>query len=193
LEAKVQGDTEFTIPVQSRDDELKSMKDRSCLTVILAAGEGTRMKSRLPKVLHKVAGLPMVSHVMTAAREAGPSRIAIVVGREAELVRAAIGEEDACFFMQAERLGTAHAVLSAREQIAAGHDDIVVMFGDTPLIEARDVAALRAELSAGADIAVMGFETDAPAGYGAANSSRPSARTATAARRNAASPSAMAG
>lgn len=126
------------------------------------------MKSAMPKVLHPVAGLPMIAHVVKAATGSAASDIAIVVGREAERVREAVAgfAPAARTFLQAERLGTAHAVLAAREAIEQGHDDIVVAFGDAPLLEPDDLARLRAELGAGADVVVAGFRTDAPAGYG---------------------------
>jgi bifunctional UDP-N-acetylglucosamine pyrophosphorylase / glucosamine-1-phosphate N-acetyltransferase len=144
------------------------MNDRSCLTIILAAGEGTRMKSALPKVLHPLAGLPLVSHVVRAARAAGGTDIAVVVGREAEEVGRAVAREapGAETYEQTERLGTAHAVLAARRAIERGYDDIVVMFGDTPLVEPHALAELRAALASGTDIAVMGFEAPVPTGYG---------------------------
>src|SRR5690606_40741020 len=102
------------------------MSQRSCLSVILAAGEGTRMKSALPKVLHPVADLPMVAHVVRATRG---TDVALVVGREAEMVRAAVAPfaPEAQVFVQGERLGTAHAVLAARDNIARGYDDVLVL------------------------------------------------------------------
>lgn len=144
------------------------MSQRSCLTIILAAGEGTRMKSAAPKVLHEIAGLPMVAHVAKAAIAAGGTDVAIVVGRGGEAVRKAVtpfapGAES---FEQVERLGTAHAVLAARAAIARGYDDVLVMFGDTPLIAAAPLAAARKLVAEGNAVAVIGFRTDAPAGYG---------------------------
>jgi bifunctional UDP-N-acetylglucosamine pyrophosphorylase/glucosamine-1-phosphate N-acetyltransferase len=126
------------------------------------------MKSALPKVLHEVAGLPLVGHVVKAARREPGVKVALVVGREAEKVKAAVESfaPDAAVFVQAERLGTAHAVLAAREAIAAGHDDILILFGDTPLIEPQSLAALRAALANGADVAVAGFYAPDPTGYG---------------------------
>lgn len=140
-------------------------ENRTCLSIILAAGEGTRMKSSLPKVLHPVAHLPMVAHVVKAAHG---SDIALVVGRQAELVRDAVHPfaQEAEVFLQSERLGTAHAVLAAREKIARGYDDILVMFGDTPLVESNALNELRNGLANGADIVVMGFITSNPTGYG---------------------------
>jgi len=144
------------------------MTSRTCLSIILAAGEGTRMKSATPKVLHKVAGLPMVAHVAKAAREAGAGAVALVVGHGAQAMRKAAAEfaPEAEVFEQTQRLGTAHAVLAARAAISRDHDDILVMFGDTPLIEGEALALARGKLAAGVHVVVMGFRTDNPAGYG---------------------------
>jgi bifunctional UDP-N-acetylglucosamine pyrophosphorylase/glucosamine-1-phosphate N-acetyltransferase len=144
------------------------MTERSCLSIILAAGEGTRMKSTLPKVLHPIAGLPMVAHVARAAAAAGGGDIALVVGNGAETVEAAIRPfaAKAESFVQAERLGTAHAVLAARAAIARGYDDILVVFADTPLVEPASLAAARQKLTEGAAVVVIGFRTANPAGYG---------------------------
>jgi bifunctional UDP-N-acetylglucosamine pyrophosphorylase/glucosamine-1-phosphate N-acetyltransferase len=144
------------------------MSQRTCLSIILAAGEGTRMKSTLPKVLHKIAGLAMVGHVAKVAREAGVDQVALVVGPGGEEVRTAAEPfaPGAEVFVQAERLGTAHAVLAARAAIERGCDDILVMFGDTPLVDANALAALRAGIAEGAAVAVMGFRTNDPTGYG---------------------------
>ncbi|MGE5387977.1 MAG: NTP transferase domain-containing protein, partial [Hyphomicrobiales bacterium] len=106
---------------------------RKALAVVLAAGEGTRMKSDLPKVLHQVAGRSMLAHVLAAVAEAGVGAVAVVVGPGRDEVR----EEALCLapgaatFVQTERLGTAHAVLAAREAIAEGYDDLLVLFADT--------------------------------------------------------------
>jgi len=144
------------------------MTERSCLSIILAAGEGTRMKSALPKVLHKIAGRPMLAHVTHAAQKAGAGDFAFVVGHGAEAVSKAIAgfAENAATYVQAERLGTAHAVLAAREAIARGYDDLLVMFGDTPLIESGVLTAAREKLAGGNAVVVVGFRTPNPAGYG---------------------------
>ncbi|WP_322414252.1 bifunctional UDP-N-acetylglucosamine diphosphorylase/glucosamine-1-phosphate N-acetyltransferase GlmU [Mesorhizobium huakuii] len=144
------------------------MSQRSCLSVILAAGEGTRMKSALPKVLHQIAGLPMVAHVVKAADAAGATSDAIVIGHGAEEMRKAVAKFSprAETFVQEERLGTAHAVLAAREAISRGYDDILVMFGDTPLIDADALNLARLKLAEGAAVAVIGFRTPNPNGYG---------------------------
>src|SRR5262249_31552797 len=144
------------------------MTSRSCLSIILAAGEGTRMKSALPKVLHPIAGLPMVAHVARAAAEAGGGDIALVVGNGAETVEKAVKPfaARAESFVQTERLGTAHAALAARDAIARGYDDVLVVFADTPLVEAGSLAEARAKLTEGATVVVMGFRTSNPTGYG---------------------------
>jgi bifunctional UDP-N-acetylglucosamine pyrophosphorylase/glucosamine-1-phosphate N-acetyltransferase len=144
------------------------MNARTCLSVILAAGEGTRMKSALPKVLHPVAGLPMVAHVVRAAVAAGASDVALVVGNGAEAVGAAAAAfaPGAKSFVQKERRGTAHAALSAREVIARGYDDVVFLCGDAPLIEPQAIAGLRSELASGAEVVVLGFRPPDSTGYG---------------------------
>lgn len=144
------------------------MTERSCLSIILAAGEGTRMKSALPKVLHPIAGMPMVAHVVRAAAAAGGSDVAIVAGRGADEVKKAVTPfaPKAEAFIQSERLGTAHAVLAARAAIERGYDDILILFGDTPLVGADTLAEARAKLAEGASVVVIGFRTPKPTGYG---------------------------
>ncbi|WP_306887898.1 bifunctional UDP-N-acetylglucosamine diphosphorylase/glucosamine-1-phosphate N-acetyltransferase GlmU [Ancylobacter amanitiformis] len=144
------------------------MRMRSLLVIVLAAGEGTRMLSAQPKVLHKVAGRAMVSHVLDAALAAGASRLAVVVGPDHQAVAEEVRRSapGAAIFVQSERRGTAHAVLAAREALAEGHDDVVIMYGDTPLVRGETVLALRAPLASGAAVAVLGFRPENPAGYG---------------------------
>ena len=126
------------------------------------------MKSSKPKVLYEIAGLPLVAHVAAAARAAGETDVAIVVGHGADEVRKAAARFVAPpeIFVQAERLGTGHAVLAARAAIERGHDDLLVMFGDTPLIEATSLSAARDKLAQGAAVVVVGFRPVDPAGYG---------------------------
>ncbi|MFG1238986.1 bifunctional UDP-N-acetylglucosamine diphosphorylase/glucosamine-1-phosphate N-acetyltransferase GlmU [Xanthobacter autotrophicus DSM 597] len=144
------------------------MSDRSLLVVVLAAGEGTRMKSRLPKVLHKVAGRSMLHHVLAATRAAGATRTAVVVGpgREDVAAEATRIVPDAQVFVQTERLGTAHAVLAARAALEQGADDVLVLYADTPLVRPETLARLRAPLAEGAAVAALGFEPEDPTGYG---------------------------
>ncbi len=143
------------------------MTGRSSLGIVLAAGEGTRMRSRLPKVLHEVGSRPMVVHAMATARAAGIARLALVVGPNMAAVEAAVGKAGADEIVhQSERLGTAHAVLRARAAIEAGADDVVVLYGDTPLVRPETVGMVRAKLAQGADLVVLGFRAARPAGYG---------------------------
>ena len=141
---------------------------RTCLAIVLAAGEGKRMKSALPKVLHPIAGRSMLAHVLAAVAQAGADTLAVVVGpgREDVADAARAANPAAQIFVQADRLGTAHAVLQAREIIAKGFDDVVVAFADTPMITAQTFAGLRGELAAGAAVAALGFEAADPTGYG---------------------------
>src|SRR5689334_2681573 len=104
------------------------MTARSSLTVVLAAGEGTRMRSSLPKVLHPIAGEPLLAHVLHAAPSGAAARLAVVVGPDHKAVTEEVRRirPDAETFVQQERLGTAHAVLAARAAIARGADDLLV-------------------------------------------------------------------
>ncbi|MFZ2155057.1 MAG: bifunctional UDP-N-acetylglucosamine diphosphorylase/glucosamine-1-phosphate N-acetyltransferase GlmU [Bradyrhizobium sp.] len=144
------------------------MTARTSLTIVLAAGEGTRMQSSLPKVLHPVAGQSLLAHVLDAAPKGAGASLAVVIGPDHKAVadEARRVRPDAATFVQRERLGTAHAVLAARETLARGADDLLVVFGDTPLISAETVSRLRAPLKNGAALAVLGFQAADPTGYG---------------------------
>src|SRR5689334_12498472 len=139
----------------------------SATAIILAAGEGTRMKSQTPKVLHAVAGRSMLAQVLDAVKGAGLERAAVVVGPDrADVAKAAEAAfPGVAIAVQAERRGTAHAVLAARDVVAGG-DDIIVLYGDTPLLTPSTIKRLAGALAAGADVAVAGFETAEPTGYG---------------------------
>jgi len=145
-----------------------SAAPRRCLTIVLAAGEGVRMRSARPKVLHELAGQSMLAHTLSAILEGAAGDIAVVVGPDhdgvaAEALRVAPGAKIA---VQRERRGTAHAVLAARELIARGYDDIVVVYADIPLIRGATLAAMRSELAEGADAVALGFRAADPTGYG---------------------------
>ena len=144
------------------------MPQRTCLAIVLAAGEGTRMRSARPKVLHEIGGRPLLAHVLAAAQDAGCSDIALVVGPDhaalSELAGALAPRVEV--FEQRERLGTAHAVLAAKPAIERGADDILVMFADTPLVRRETLSKLRDALAQGAGVAVLGFTPEDPAGYG---------------------------
>ncbi len=144
------------------------MQTRSCLAIVLAAGEGTRMRSARPKVLHEVAGRSMLAHVLAAVAASGVSDTALVVGPDQDQVIAEAGRvlSGIASFVQRERRGTAHAVLAARSAIAKRPDDILIVYGDTPFIRPATLARLRTPLANGAAIAVLGFRPADPAGYG---------------------------
>jgi bifunctional UDP-N-acetylglucosamine pyrophosphorylase/glucosamine-1-phosphate N-acetyltransferase len=126
------------------------------------------MKSARPKVLHAIAGRPLLAHAAAAALEAGASRLTVLIGPGMDEARAALAPllQDAEFFVQGERLGTAHAVLAARAALAEWGEDVLILYGDTPLLRAETLLALRRRLGEGADIAVLGFKAADPTGYG---------------------------
>lgn len=144
------------------------MTDDSLLIVILAAGKGVRMQSAKPKVLHQVANRSMLGHVLATAQAAGAGKLALVVAPGADAVRAeaerlAPGIE---IFEQATQAGTADAVLAARAALQRHRGRVLVLFADTPLIEAETLQRMTRALDDGAHIAVLGFEPDDPTGYG---------------------------
>ncbi len=142
--------------------------NRTCLAIVLAAGEGTRMTSARPKVLHTVAGKPLLGHVLESVAKSGVTATAVVVGPGQDKVAAEAQRvlPDAATFVQRERRGTAHAVLAAKAAIEQGADDILIVYGDTPLIRPATLTRLRAPLAAGAALAVLGFRPTDPTGYG---------------------------
>lgn len=138
------------------------------LTIVLAAGEGTRMKSSKPKVLHAVGGLPIAGHVLNAARTAGADRIAVITGPGHDSVRKAMSAlvPDAEFFEQAERRGTAHAASMAAPAYGDAKGYVAIVYGDHPLLRAANFEGIKARLQSGADAAILGFEPSDPTGYG---------------------------
>src|ERR1700744_5306845 len=144
------------------------MCGRTSLTLVLAAGEGTRMRSSLPKVLHPVANQSLLAHVLSASPKGEGTALAVVVGPDHQRVieEARRYRPDIETFVQRDRKGTAHAVLAAREALARGADDLIIAFGDTPLISSATFERLRSALKQGASLAVLGFEAADPTGYG---------------------------
>ncbi len=144
------------------------MTQNASLAIVLAAGKGTRMKSDLPKVMHALAGLPLIGHVLKAAQEASVGKIAVVVGPGMEIVADSVREADpkAELYVQADQLGTADAVKAARAAFEGHSGPVLIIYGDTPLLRSETLAALARELEAGADLVVAGFETETPDGYG---------------------------
>lgn len=140
----------------------------STAVIVLAAGQGTRMNSDLPKVLHPLAGAPLLAHALRAARGLDPERIVIVTGHGGEAVAAAAREiePDAVEVRQEAQLGTGHAVLQAAPALEGFEGDVVVLYGDTPFIRAETLGEMVAARQAGAAVVVLGFEAAEPGGYG---------------------------
>ena len=136
--------------------------------IVLAAGQGTRMRSALPKVLHEVAGAPLLSHALAAGLSLGPRRTVVVAGQGAELVRdvALVEAPEADVVVQEERRGTAHAVAQARGPLEGFEGDGLVLYGDTPFIRPETLERMAAARAGGADVVVLGFEAADPGRYG---------------------------
>lgn len=158
------------------------MKPR-CLCIVLAAGEGTRMRSALPKILHKIANLPMICHVVDTLAQLDIDKVLVVLGNQAELVQKTVTEfvesshkdltpasldypAQPDYIVQSERRGTAHAVLACEKELAKDYDHILIVFGDTPLVQKESLVKAIDLLTLGADIGVLGFMSDSPSGYG---------------------------
>jgi bifunctional UDP-N-acetylglucosamine pyrophosphorylase/glucosamine-1-phosphate N-acetyltransferase len=141
---------------------------REIAVVILAAGKGTRMRSVLPKVLHPIAGAPMLHHAMRAGLSLNPARLAVVVGPDAEAVATAVHElaPGAAICEQAKQLGTGHAVRMAESALAGFTGDVFVLYGDTPFLSAETLAAMTTARADGADLVALGFDAAEPGGYG---------------------------
>jgi bifunctional UDP-N-acetylglucosamine pyrophosphorylase/glucosamine-1-phosphate N-acetyltransferase len=136
--------------------------------IILAAGMGTRMQSDLPKVLHKVAGAPLLVHSMRAGEGIDATKTIIVAGHGADLVEKAAVDynPDAEIVIQSEQLGTGHAVDQARESLNDFDGDAFVLYGDTPFITPETLSKMAQARSDGASVVVLGFDVPPPSGYG---------------------------
>lgn len=140
----------------------------SLLTIVLAAGKGTRMRSETPKVLHAIAGRSMLGHVLDKVQTLSPQHQAVVVGPGMEAVAAEARGAGAAIqtYVQPDQRGTADAVLAAAPLLDAHQGDVLVLFGDTPLLRAETLSRMREVLEGGAGVAVLGFEAADPTGYG---------------------------
>ena len=139
----------------------------SLAVVIMAAGKGTRMKSDLPKVLHELAGKPLLAHVVETARQLEPERIVVVVGHGRAQVMDRFKGEGLMFATQEPQLGTGHAMMQARGALAGFRGAVVVLSGDVPLITAATLRAmLAAHRRAGAAVTALTCEMDDPGSYG---------------------------
>lgn len=138
------------------------------VAVILAAGEGRRMKSDIPKVLHPVLGRPMVEYVLDAVRAAGVRRMIVVVGHKADQVRTALAPHaDVEFALQAEQKGTGHAVRMCADILSEHNGSVLVLSGDTPLLRGKSLVSLLEEMKRREAASVIGTaETDANEGLG---------------------------
>lgn len=132
--------------------------------VILAAGQGTRMKSDRPKVLHELAGKPLLQHVADAGRLLEPEQIIVVVGHKAEQVQAVMQGQELVFVNQQEQLGTGHALQQCLEHVHPGNS-VLVLFGDVPLIRAQTMASM-IERAGDAAVCILSFRPENPFGYG---------------------------
>ncbi|WP_410219382.1 bifunctional UDP-N-acetylglucosamine diphosphorylase/glucosamine-1-phosphate N-acetyltransferase GlmU [Paracoccus sp. (in: a-proteobacteria)] len=141
------------------------MVENSVAVVVLAAGQGSRMQSDLPKVLHRLGGVPLVGHAMAAARRLEPEQIVVVTGHGAEAVARAVTRLDpeAATVLQAEQLGTGHAVRQALPVLEGFEGRVIILYGDTPFIGQETLEALA---SHNADLVVLGFEAADPGRYG---------------------------
>lgn len=135
--------------------------------VILAAGQGTRMNSDVPKVLHQVAGSPLLHHAMQAGRALGPERTVVVTGHGADAVTKATlaFDEDALTVVQAEQKGTAHAVAQAEPLLSDASGDVIVLYGDTPFVSPETLEAMQTARARHA-VVVLGFHAADPGRYG---------------------------
>ncbi len=138
------------------------------LTITLAAGMGTRMRSFIPKVLHPIGGRSMLAHVLSLAVELGGTKNIVVLGPELEETQETVVPAQICAqtVIQTQRLGTAHAVLSAIDHISSHDGNVLILYGDTPLLTIETLRKLTASLDDGADIVVLGFDAADPTGYG---------------------------
>ncbi|MDR1521993.1 MAG: bifunctional UDP-N-acetylglucosamine diphosphorylase/glucosamine-1-phosphate N-acetyltransferase GlmU [Streptococcaceae bacterium] len=138
----------------------------NCYVIILAAGKGTRMKSKLYKVLHKIAGKSMVEHVLTQVEEILPQKIITVVGYGADAIKMQLGERSS-YVLQKEQLGTGHAVMQARTLLEKKYGETLVISGDTPLLTARTLKNLcKYHVKNHASLTVLTAKVDDPTGYG---------------------------
>src|ERR1700724_4628180 len=136
-------------------------------SAIMAAGKGTRLKSRFPKVLHEVGGKPLLEHVIRAAVRIVPATdVFAIIGHEADQVRAAMEQTGVNFVLQAEQRGTGHALITAHDALA-GYDHVIVLSGDAPLITPGTIGRLRNfHLQEQAAMTLLSADLEDPTGYG---------------------------
>ncbi len=133
--------------------------------IILAAGKGSRMKSNKPKVIHQVAGKPMLQHVVDTSKLLNPEQIIVVIGHESEQVKESMQGQGLIFVEQTEQLGTGHAVVQCHDELNTGND-ILVLYGDVPLIKETTLSALIAKGRQNNVVCLLSFDAIDPTGYG---------------------------
>jgi len=154
-------------PSNNSKPRARGGKEPRFAVAIMAAGKGTRLKSKHPKVLHEIGGKPLLAHVIAAAKQVLPARdIFAIIGHEAERVRQALAPTGVQFVLQAEQLGTGHAVMAAREALR-GYDHVLVLSGDAPLLRPETIRRIREFHTAnGAAMTALTADFADPTGYG---------------------------
>jgi len=150
--------------------DLYQMTDRKTVAIVLAAGMGTRMESKKPKVLHEIAGRPMLLHLLSTLEEITPAKIVVVTGPDMEKVTSALEGHPLApaTAIQTERLGTGHAVMAAQDDVADATGTVLVLYGDTPLLTSETMNAMLAAREGDTDpaVVVLGFRPWDPGAYG---------------------------
>ncbi len=148
-------------------EQVSSIMDTLAAAVILAAGKGVRMVSERAKVLHPLCGEPMLGHVLRAVAECGPERTLVVVGHQAEEVKAAFADEKVEFVLQEEQRGTGHALMQTEKYLGGCGGEILVVPGDTPLLKAQTLLTLlKTHRETGATVSLLTARLPDAAGYG---------------------------
>ncbi|MBU0520436.1 NTP transferase domain-containing protein [bacterium] len=143
------------------------MHDHKLAVLIMAAGKGTRMKSDLPKVLHKLSGRPLIQYVIDIARKINASLIVPIIGHKKDLVIEALSHEKVTFAVQEPQLGTGHAIMCALPEIDEFDGSVLILSGDVPLIKAETLGnLLKHHISTNAAATVLTAITETPQGYG---------------------------
>ncbi|HKJ04534.1 MAG TPA: NTP transferase domain-containing protein, partial [Geopsychrobacteraceae bacterium] len=143
------------------------MKTQNLAAIVLAAGKGTRMKSSRAKVLHEIAGKPMLYYPLQAAQRAGFEQLQVVIGHQAEAVRTAVGQDGVGFVEQARQLGTGHALLCAADVMSDFSGTLLLLCGDVPLLRAETLQKmLEIHRNEQAAVTVLTAELENPVGYG---------------------------
>lgn len=140
------------------------MTKKNIAAVVLGAGMGTRMKSSIPKTMHKIAGRPMLKHLLATLEEINAGHVVVVIGSDMEQVAETVAPHKTA--IQHESLGTAHAVASAKKELGNFDGDVLILFGDTPLIKPETLEKMLEARKTGASVVVLGFTPDDPAQYG---------------------------